>query len=98
MSKRAKRTSRKDADSLWPVGFCWSENVQMAVTLGVKFGAVIPMICVDRKLADGSVKQIACIELPPELVGPLVERLKEAGDVLNQLPGIETRSYRRQER
>lgn len=98
MSKRAKRTTRKDADSLWPVGFCWSENLSLSVTLGVKFGEVIPMICVDRKLADGSIKPAARIELPIELVAPLITRLQEARTVLNQLPGMPQRSRKQTKR
>lgn len=98
MSKRAKRTTRKDADSLWPVGFCWSENKSMSVTLGVKFGETIPMICVDRKLADGSNRQDVWIEVPLELVGPLITRLQEARNVLNQLPGMPARSRKQTKR
>ncbi len=91
MSKRAKRTTRKDAESLWPVGSCWSPNVFLSVTLGTKFGEVILLICVDRKLADGSIKQVACVEVPPDLIEALADKLQIASDVLKEAPGLSAR-------
>ena len=96
MSKRTPRRNRADnADSLWPVGLCRSENVLMAVTLGLKHGEVILEIRLERKLADGSTSLLSKIGVPLELVEPLTKRLREARNTLNQLPGMAPRSRKR---